>query len=160
MAITSAPQPGVRFTAAKRFYLAPDRVSVLAARAVHGTVVALGDSLTDGFRSGLDANARWPNDLARRLHRHIGPTLSVVDAGIAGNRVLSGSPCYGAGALARIRRDALGQPGAREVILLEGINDIGMSHSTGRCGAPHRDVSAAQIIAGIGRSSARPTRRA
>jgi lysophospholipase L1-like esterase len=140
--------PGVPFTGATSSYFFLDRVSVLAAPAVHGTVVALGDSLTDGLRSGLDANARWPNDLARRLHRRIGPTLSVVDAGIAGNRVLSKSPCYGPGALARIRRDALGAPGAREVILLEGINDIGMSHSTGRCSAPHRDVSAGQIIAG------------
>jgi lysophospholipase L1-like esterase len=142
---TAAGRP---FTASTSSFFFLDGFSVLARAAVHGTVVALGDSLTDGYRSAMDANARWPNDLARRLDGLRGPTLSLVDAGIAGNRVLSGSPCYGASALARFRRDVLGQPDAREVILLEGTNDIGMSHATGGCSAPHRDVSAAQIIAG------------
>ena len=38
--------------------------------------------------------------------------------------------------------------GVRVVVLLEGINDIGMSQTRGRLTAPHTNVSAQQIIAG------------
>jgi len=104
-----------------------------------GTVVALGDSITDGVGSTAGADARWPNDLARRLDALAGPTLAVADEGIGGNRVLTGARCCGASAEARFGRDALDQPGVRDIIVLEGINDIGFSLG---------DVSAAQIIAG------------
>jgi lysophospholipase L1-like esterase len=136
------------FTSRASSWFFLDGVSVLASTRVQGTIVAFGDSITDGFRSTLDANARWPNDLARRLNGKRGPTLSVVDAGIAGNRVLTNSRCFGVSAVARFRRDVLDQPGVHDVILLEGTNDIGMGHTTGWCSAPHRAVSAAQIIAG------------
>jgi len=54
------------------------------------TVVAFGDSITDGALSTLSANNRWPNYLARRLQaRPNGPALGVVDAGIGGNRLLT-----------------------------------------------------------------------
>jgi lysophospholipase L1-like esterase len=109
-----------------------------------GTVVAFGDSITDGVASTIGGNDRWPNDLARRLHGLAGPTLAVVDEGIGGNRVLTGTRCCGASALARFARDALGQPGVRDIIVLEGINDIGSS-----AGPPsHTEVSPAQMIAG------------
>ena len=104
-----------------------------------GTVVALGDSITDGVGSTAGADARWPNDLARRLDALAGPTLAVADEGIGGNRVLTGARCCGASAEARFGRDALNQPGVRDIIVLEGINDIGFSLG---------DVSAAQVIAG------------
>ena len=107
-----------------------------------GTVVALGDSITDGVGSTAGADARWPNDLARRLDALAGPTLAVADEGIGGNRVLIGARCCGASAEARFGRDALDQPGVRDIIVLEGINDIGFSLG---------DVSAAQIIAGYQR---------
>ncbi len=104
------------------------------------TIVALGDSITDGDMSRFNANARWPNELARRLVRADGPGApGVMDEGIAGNRVLNDSAWLGVDAQKRLDRDVLGQPGVRWVILMEGINDIGFS-------AP--DVSAAQIIAG------------
>src|SRR5271165_871884 len=108
-----------------------------------GTVVALGDSITDGVGSTTGANARWPNDLARRLDALGSPMLSVADEGIGGNRVLIGARCCGASAEARFGRDALDQPGVRDVIVLEGINDIGFSAA-----ALDGGVSAAQIIAG------------
>ena len=54
-----------------------------------GAVVAFGDSLTDGYLSSYNQNARWPDDLARRLLAHGGPGLSVLDAGISGNYVAS-----------------------------------------------------------------------
>jgi lysophospholipase L1-like esterase len=93
---------------------------------VAGTVVTFGDSITDGVGSTTGADARWPNDLARRLAALGGPVLSVTDAGIGGNRLLGGAACCGASAEARFTHDALDQPGVRDVIVLEGINDIGI----------------------------------
>jgi lysophospholipase L1-like esterase len=125
-----------------------DGVDVLAP-AQDRAVVTLGDSITDGVGSTVNANDRWPDFLARRLlaapatHR-----VSVLDEGISGNRVLHNAPCCGVSALARLHRDVLAQDGVRWVILLEGINDIGFSGLTGPETAPHTNVSAAQIIAG------------
>jgi lysophospholipase L1-like esterase len=118
--------------------------------AATGTIVAFGDSITDGSQA-VNANARWPNYLARRLHAAFGRRApAVVDEGISGNRVLSNSACFGQSAEARFERDALSQPGVKDVILLEGINDIGFSgeQDTG-CYAPsNATVTAAQIEAG------------
>ena len=99
-------------------------MDVLAPERELGTVVALGDSITDGVGSTLGAHANWPNDLARRLDPLQGPSLAVIDEGIAGNRVLHESPGYGVDALARFHRDVVEHAGAREVILLEGLNDL------------------------------------
>jgi lysophospholipase L1-like esterase len=112
-------------------------------------IVALGDSITDGVGSTVDANNRWPDLLAQRLNAREGNRTSVLDEGISGNRVLNNAPCCGVNALARLDRDVLAQDGVRFVILLEGINDIGFSQLQGIAEtAPPTDVSAAQIIAG------------
>jgi lysophospholipase L1-like esterase len=110
-----------------------------------GTVVAFGDSITDGVNSSVGGNGRWPDDLARRLGAVTGPTLSVADEGIGGNRLLTAARCCGASAQARFARDALDQAGVRDVIVLEGINDIGTS-----VGPRHADtgLTPARIIAG------------
>ena len=95
-------------------------------------VVAFGDSVTDGDGSTVDADRNWPSDLIRRLGKTPeGSKLAVVNAGIAGNRLLSdwlpapASVCFGVSALARFDRDALALPGVTHIVLLEGINDIG-----------------------------------
>jgi len=113
-----------------------------------GAVVALGDSITNGNGSTSGANARWPNDLERRFYARGGSVLSVLDAGIEGNRVLNPSPCCGQSALTRFSRDVLGQAGVKEVIVLEGINDIGFGSSNSPLAVPRVDVTAAQVIAG------------
>jgi lysophospholipase L1-like esterase len=125
-----------------------DGVEVLTRRA--GAVVAFGDSITDGIGSADGANDRWPNFLARRLDLQYGDAApAVLDEGIGGNRVLNGSACYGQSGVARFNRDVLDQPGVRDVIVLEGINDIGYSSGADiGCVAPNTNVSAAQIIAG------------
>jgi lysophospholipase L1-like esterase len=118
--------------------------------AAAGTVVAFGDSITDGFQSQVGANDRWPNYLSRRLDAARGARApAVADEGISGNRVLHNSPCFGVNALARYQRDVLAQPGVKDVIVLEGINDIGFSATpnTG-CSVPNTNVTAAQIEAG------------
>jgi lysophospholipase L1-like esterase len=102
------------------------RVEVMAPEAV-GAVVTFGDSITDGTRSTPDTNNRWPDLLAKRLTAQAGNAkIAVLNAGIAGNRVLTeGAFNAGLNALARFECDALDQTGARYVIVLEGINDIG-----------------------------------
>jgi lysophospholipase L1-like esterase len=125
-----------------------DAVDVVSQPQVRGTLVAFGDSITDGFNSTLDTNRRWPNDLARRLDSRF-DTLAVADEGISGNRVLNSDLCCGVNALARLDRDVLDRAGVKEVILLEGINDIGFSGvPDNQFIDPNTDVSAAQIIAG------------
>lgn len=101
----------------------------VAAPTSGATVVAFGDSITDGARSTTDANRRWPNVLAERLAaaKTDGP-VGVLDEGIGGNRLLHDPAVeigFGVNALARFDRDVLAQPGVRYVIVLEGINDIG-----------------------------------
>src|SRR5207244_4565605 len=54
-----------------------------------GTLVAFGDSITDGVQSTVGGNDRWPNDLARRLDTAAVPTLSVADGGLGVDRVLT-----------------------------------------------------------------------
>jgi lysophospholipase L1-like esterase len=113
-------------------------------------VVAFGDSITDGARSTIDANRRWPNILAQRLlARRGGSRVGVVDAGIGGNRILHDATAnvrFGVNALARFDRDVLTQPGVKYVIVLEGINDLGHAGSS----APESEtVSAEDLIAGL-----------
>ena len=101
------------------------RVEVMAPEQV-GAIVTFGDSITDGTASTPDMNTRWPNRLAERLMAQPGNAkMSVLNAGIAGNRVLSeGNFNAGINALARFDRDALSQNGVTHIIVLEGINDI------------------------------------
>jgi hypothetical protein len=89
------------------------------------TVVALGDSITDGDGSTVDADNNWPSNLVRRATKATGAsTLAIVNEGIVGNRLLRDGDIFGLSALARFDRDVLTLPGVTHVVLLEGINDI------------------------------------
>ncbi|MEW2032672.1 SGNH/GDSL hydrolase family protein [Streptomyces roseifaciens] len=95
----------------------------------HGTVVALGDSITDGVTSTVGANRRWPDFLAARLRTEPGaPRYGVLNEGISGNRILlsnSAAPMpNNPSGLSRFDRDVLGRTGARVVVVALGINDI------------------------------------
>jgi lysophospholipase L1-like esterase len=91
------------------------------------SIVAFGDSITDGALSTRDQNARWPDILARRLQADKKTTnLSVLNEGIGGNRILHDGA--GPSGLARFDRDVIAQAGVKYVIILEGTNDIG--HAT------------------------------
>ncbi|MHC5908624.1 SGNH/GDSL hydrolase family protein, partial [Streptomyces sp. S6] len=98
-----------------------------------GSVVLLGDSITDGYLSTADANRRWPDALAARLRRQRAvPVYGVLNAGIAGNRVSADgrsgngvSPASsGVSALARLERDVFSRPSVRTLVVFEGINDL------------------------------------
>jgi lysophospholipase L1-like esterase len=106
-----------------------------------GTIVALGDSITDGSGSTTNTNRRWPDKLSARLRARTSvPAKSVVDEGIAGNQVLTDSTGIGGpSVLHRLTRDVLVRRGLTDVILLEGINDLRSSNPP---------ATADQIIAG------------
>ena len=133
-------------TSLERFYLGG--VEVNSAGPVRGAIVAFGDSITDGYRSAIDGDHRWPDRLAERLaERGAGQALGVMNEGASGNRVLHDHPenLFGPSALARLDRDALAQPGLRWLIVMEGINDIG--HPTAG-GLAEQAVTTEQIIDG------------
>ncbi len=110
------------------------------------TIVTLGDSITDGVGSTANLNNRWPNYLARRLLLDPQvPDFAVANAGISGNRVLQElSPRFGENLQVRFERDVLALSNVSHIVLLEGINDIGMPALL----APGEDVTPEEIIAG------------
>lgn len=104
-------------------------------------IVTLGDSITDGALSSRNANRRWPDVLAARLQQAKRlDTVSVLNEGIGGNRVLNDG--YGPNALARLDRDVLSQDGVRYLIILEGINDIGR---LAKLQSPDDEITAPQL---------------
>ncbi|MET7744334.1 SGNH/GDSL hydrolase family protein [Streptomyces sp. NPDC005385] len=116
------------------FYL--DAVTVRAPSTT-GAVVALGDSITDGWQSSTDLNRRWPDYLARRLRTSTATTVrGVANEGISGNKVLADGA--GRSALNRLDQDVLSHPGVRTVFLFEGVNDI----------KAHTGVTAQDMITG------------
>ena len=158
----TAQTEGNDFSATGPSYYFLDEVDVVAPEAT-GAVVAIGDSITDGVGSTVammnpsDAELRsagpnnaYPDYLAGRINDSHEVQLSTLNAGIGGNRILHDSPSdytFGPSALARLDRDVLAQTGVSDVILLEGINDIGFSASEDL--APDQAVTADQIIDGM-----------
>jgi len=108
---------------------------------VGGSIVAFGDSITDGSCSTLDAHDRWEDWLAVRLDGRVDPAArrAVVNEGIGGNTVdrehLQPAPTSTPG-VERLERDVLSHAGVTDVILFMGTNDI------------RREASAEQVIAG------------
>ncbi len=109
-----------------------------------GSIVILGDSVTDGHGATTNGNDRWPDDFARRLQANKSTAnIGVLNEGIGGNRLVHDR--LGPNALARLDRDVLTQSGARWVIVLEGINDIGTRVSNR--GSGEEPASVQQILA-------------
>lgn len=108
-------------------------------------IVALGDSITDGHATTTNGDDRWTDDLARRLQGSA-PTreVAVLNEGIGGNRLLLDG--LGPNALSRFDRDVLSQAGARWVIVLEGINDLGMLTHAGPVSPAAHSAEVAGLI--------------
>jgi lysophospholipase L1-like esterase len=112
----------------------------VSASAHSSAVVALGDSITDGHGATTNGNDRWTDDLASRLQRSA-PTsrIAVLNQGIGGNRLLTDG--LGPNVLARFDRDVIVQSGVRYLIVLEGINDLGMlTRTTMASEGQHEDL--------------------
>ena len=116
-----------------------------------GTIVAYGDSITDGVGSTAGANRRWPDVLADRLHA-AGLQWAVANEAISGNRVLS--PGMGDAALTRFDDDVLSLPNVKYMIVFEGVNDLGIQFGAQRTGGPqipglaNTPIDADMMIAG------------
>jgi lysophospholipase L1-like esterase len=146
--------------------VAPERTVVVA---------CFGDSITDGTASTLNGDDRWPDVLSRRLHEKFGARVSVVNAGIGGNRVVSpaqystASPVPGGpSALERFDRDVAGLSGLSAVIWLEGINDLaggtkadaiiaGMREVVARSRSRGVRILGATIVSSLGSATAHGT---
>ncbi|HZU78427.1 MAG TPA: GDSL-type esterase/lipase family protein [Acidimicrobiales bacterium] len=139
-----------RFSLRTEAWLYVDGVDVLAPSPT-ASIVAFGDSITDGYVAATplsqpvslaiaDKNGRYPDDLQRRLAAADVP-LSVVNAGIGSNRLVTdGEPLMmGLSGLQRFEQDALDVAGVKGVLLVEGINDLGLPPAT---------TTAADLIAG------------
>ncbi|MDQ0404042.1 SGNH/GDSL hydrolase family protein [Streptomyces sp. NBC_01723] len=127
----TADVTAVAYTTETPFWRYLTALDVLSNEA-HGTVVAIGDSITDGFGSETNANHRWTDVLAERLHEAAGdgrdaPRYSVVNQGISGNRILTsrtGRPADNPSALSRFERDVLQRTNVKVVVIVLGVNDI------------------------------------
>jgi lysophospholipase L1-like esterase len=114
----------------------------VVASAEAGGVVALGDSLTDGNISTIDAFCRWPDQLARRLAERRGRPIGVMNQGLGGNRILH--DIRGDSGVRRFDRDVLAAPGVTHVIVMLGTNDL-----RNRWAKPEEEVTGEQMIAGL-----------
>lgn len=111
-------------------------------------VVTFGDSITDGTASTPHAYQSWPDQLAARAmgDSNNATRLALVNQGISGNQLISDGA--GVSALTRFDRDVLSTPGLTHVVVMEGINDIGIGGLTfpGATG-PSTEKTPAQLIA-------------
>jgi lysophospholipase L1-like esterase len=105
------------------------------------TIVAFGDSITDGTCSTLDAHDRWEDILFQRIALGEKVTHAVINEGIGGNTVTSGAnfnpPINSPTGVDRLDRDVLSHSGVTHVVLFLGTNDI------------RRGASAYEVIAGL-----------
>ncbi len=114
-------------------------IDVLAGRE-GASIVALGDSITDGHATTTNGNNRWTDGLAERLQASAATrNIGVLNEGIGGNHLLIDG--LGPNALARFDRDVLAQAGVRWVIVLEAINDVGgLTRNGDVTAAEHRQL--------------------
>jgi lysophospholipase L1-like esterase len=104
------------------------------------SIIAFGDSITNGTCSTVDAQERWQDLLAVRLLPPAGMGTAVVNAGISGNTLTRANlipPPNTPPGTERLDRDILEQAGITHVTLFMGTNDI------------DRGASAAQVMAGM-----------
>lgn len=107
-------------------------------------IVALGDSITDGHGTTTNGNDRWPDLLAKRLSAEK-KEIAVLNQGIGGNRLLLDG--IGPNSMARFDRDVLAQPGVRYLIVLEGVNDLGMLSRSGETLQTEHDAFVRRVTA-------------
>jgi lysophospholipase L1-like esterase len=139
---TTASDAGDSFpeTTTAMWWLKAIDVQATSAAGAPGTIVAFGDSITDGTCSTLDAHDRWEDLLAVRLSLASERAKAVLNEGIGGNTVtregLTPPPDSPPG-VERLDRDVLSHHGITNAIVFMGTNDI------------RRGATAASVIAGL-----------
>lgn len=117
-------------------------------------IAVLGDSITDGHGATRDGDDRWTDVLAARLRQDPAfDGVSVLNLGIAGNRLMrdGGAPS----GLARLDRDVFSQSGLTTLIVLIGVNDLGLISREGPVTPQARAAAVDGVIAGYGQIIAR-----
>lgn len=149
VASTTMPAPSFGQAATTTQVLIASGLQVMAPAAT-SVVVALGDSITDGACAANNGNADWPSVLSKRLpSRPDGTPVSVINMGIGSNRLESSSKA-GPPGVDRLVPDVLSRPNVKDLILLEGINDISYESATAaQLIAAYSDVIARAHAAGI-----------
>ncbi len=109
-------------------------------------LVAIGDSITDGYGVPSGSHLRWTDALARRLQA-AGRTAAVINTGIGGNRLLRDG--LGPNVVSRFDRDVLGRSGVTHAVVLIGVNDLGVSHRNRSTTAESRATLLAELKAGF-----------
>lgn len=120
--LTSSPGIPNATTSSSTYYM--PAIDVVRNKKVN-VVVAFGDSITDGNGSTRDAYNSWPNKLSEIANAKF--DVSVVNAGLGGNRWVKDS--FGPCGLCRFERDVINVSGVTHVILMLGINDIGLGYT-------------------------------
>ena len=94
-------------------------------------VVAIGDSITDGYGSRVDTEQRWTDALSRRLAEATEPErMAVLNAGLSANQLLADDPQRGGDSpITRFGRDVAAASGVTDVILHVGTNDVAAGRS-------------------------------
>ncbi len=169
----AAPQTGHPGSRATSFTLAGDHVAdpdltgaattthwyaladvEVAGSANAGTIVTIGDSITDGYGVKPERNTRWPDILAARLRATTATrAIGVVNAGIGGNRMLLDG--LGPNLVARFDRDVIARSGVRWAIMLEGVNDLGVLTREAPATPAQHAAIVAQVTAGYAQVVAR-----
>jgi lysophospholipase L1-like esterase len=113
------------------------------------SIVALGDSITDGHGATINGNDRWTDVLATRLQGAPSTReLGVSNQGIGGNHLLTDG--LGPNALARFDRDVLAPAAVRWVIVFEGVNDLGGLAREGEVSPAQHAALVQRVIAAYG----------
>ena len=121
----------------------------VAAAPEASAVVVLGDSITDGRGSTTNGNDRWTDVLSRRLQVSASTrNVAVLNHGIGGNHLLTDG--LGPNALSRFDHDVIAQSGVRWLVVLEGINDIGMLSREGEVPRAEHDALVRRMIGAYG----------
>ena len=135
----TSDEAGEAFTETTTAMLWLKSIDVLSSTST-GTIVAFGDSITDGSCATDDGHDRWQDLVAVRLQLAAGSGAhkAMVNEGIGGNTVIgkvSPAPSSTPGT-ERLERDVLTHSGVTHVVFFMGTNDI------------RREATAAQVIAG------------
>nr|WP_042190558.1 SGNH/GDSL hydrolase family protein [Kibdelosporangium sp. MJ126-NF4]CEL19430.1 secreted protein [Kibdelosporangium sp. MJ126-NF4]CTQ94771.1 secreted protein [Kibdelosporangium sp. MJ126-NF4] len=139
-----ADRDGKAFTETSASWYALSSVQVVDPNPRRDVVVAFGDSITDGVGAAENSDDRYPDELAERVRGRFG----VLNQGIGANQVLFDTDLGGDAGVKRLKTDVLDQPHVRTVIILEGINDIGISDFSFPGFPPRPHVTPEQLIAG------------
>jgi lysophospholipase L1-like esterase len=117
------------------------------------SIVAFGDSITDGTCTTLDAHDRWEDVVSQRLALQNPMKRAIVNEGIGGNTVINAAgynpPIGSPAGVDRLGRDVLSHAGVSHVVLFEGTNDIARGATSEQLIAGMKDIIARVKAKGI-----------